>query len=76
MRRPAMLALMKHMTQPEIHARIDALVMTVFFSGHIVLKLPIIMPSELGLAKPQTANVAMAELRNEISLSFFISPSR
>lgn len=49
---------------PEMNALIATDVISGRFSGHIALNEPIIMPSELGLAKPQMANVAIAELRN------------
>lgn len=52
------------MIEPETKARIDIEVMTLFFSGHMVPRLPIIMPSELKLAKPQMANVVIAALRS------------
>lgn len=60
---PAILALMKQIMDPDIRARIDTDVMTLRFSGHIVPRLPIIMPNELKLANPQMANVVIATLR-------------
>lgn len=55
---------MKQIMLPEMNALIATEVISGRFSGHIALNEPIIMPSELGLAKPQMANVAIAELRN------------
>lgn len=59
-----MLALIKQMIEPEISARTDIDVIILFFSGHMVPRLPIIMPNELKLANPQMANVVIAELRS------------
>lgn len=73
---PAMLALMKHVTLPEINARIDTFKISLLRSGQMELKPPIIIPSDPGLANPHTANVAIAELRNEINFASFISPRR
>lgn len=58
-----MLAFKKQIIEPDIKARTDTEVMILLFSGHIVPKLPIIIPNELKLANPQMANVAIAELR-------------
>lgn len=55
---------MKQIMEPEINARIATAVITVRFSGAIAESDAIIMPKELGLANPHTANVAIAELRN------------
>lgn len=63
-RRPAILAFKKQMIDPDIKARTATEVITLRFSGHMVPKLPIIIPNELKLANPQIANVAIAELRN------------
>lgn len=54
---------MKQIMEPDIRARTATAVMTVRFSGHIVPRLPIIMPNELKLANPQMANVVIAALR-------------
>lgn len=59
-----MLAEMKQITLPEMNALTATDVMSGRFSGHIALNEPIIIPNELGLAKPQMANVAMAALRS------------
>lgn len=59
-----MLALMKHTKLPEMNALRATAAITLRFSGAIELRPPIIIPSELGLAKPHTANVAIAELLN------------
>lgn len=61
---PAMLAVMKQIMLPEMNALTATDVISGRFSGHIALSEPIIMPSELGLANPQMANVAIAELRS------------
>lgn len=61
---PAMLAFKKQIIDPAIRARTATEVMTVLFSGDNVPKLPIIIPNELKLAKPQMAYVVIAELRN------------
>lgn len=55
---------MKQTKAPVINARNATDVTRPFFSGHSELKLPIIIPSDDGLAKPHTANVAILELRN------------
>lgn len=47
-----------------IKARNATDVITGLFSGDITLRPPIIIPKELGLAKPHTAYVAIAELRS------------
>lgn len=60
---PAILALMKQIMDPDIRARTDTEVMIFRFSGHIVPRLPIIMPNELKFANPQMANVVIATLR-------------
>lgn len=60
---PAMLALIKQIIDPEIRARTDISTITLRFSVHNAPKLPIIMPSAPKLAKPQIANVQIAELR-------------
>lgn len=60
---PAILALMKQIIEPETKARIDTDVIILRFSGHIVPRFPIIIPSELKLANPQIANVVIATLR-------------
>lgn len=54
---------MKQMIEPETKARIDTDVIILRFSGHIVPRFPIIIPSELKLANPQIANVVIATLR-------------
>lgn len=59
---PAMLALIKHTKLPVINALIAADAITLRLSGDIELSPPIIIPNELGLAKPHTANVVMAAL--------------
>lgn len=59
-----MLAVMKQIVLPEMNALTATDVISGLFSGHIALNEPIIMPSELGLAKPQMAYVAMAALRS------------
>lgn len=59
-----MLALIKQMIEPAIKARTATDVIIGFFSGLIVPKLPIIIPNELKLAKPQIAKVPTAELRS------------
>lgn len=59
-----MLAVMKQIMEPAMNPRNATCVITRRFSGAIVLMVAIIMPSELGLANPQIAYVAMAELRN------------
>lgn len=61
---PAMLAVMKQMIDPATNPRNATSTMTDFFSGHIALSAPIITPTELGLANPQIAYVAIAELRS------------
>lgn len=55
---------MKQTNEPVTNARNDNEAIILRFSGASALKLPIITPNELGFAKPQTANVAMAELRS------------
>lgn len=55
---------MKHTTEPEINARNDTDAIILRLSGLRALKFPIMTPNELGFAKPQIANVAMAELRS------------
>lgn len=52
------------MIDPEIRARTAIEVITPRFSGHMVPRFPIINPRELKLAKPQIANVQIAELLN------------
>lgn len=48
--------------EPEINARIATAVITDRLSGAIAESEAIIIPKELGLANPHTANVAIAEL--------------
>lgn len=59
-----MLAVIKQIMLPEMNALTATDVISGLFSGHIALNEPIIMPNELGLANPQMAYVAMAELRS------------
>lgn len=55
---------MKQIMEPEINARIATAVIVDRFSGAIAESDAIIIPNELGLANPHTANVAIAELLN------------
>jgi hypothetical protein len=54
-RRPAMLAVINDTKQPETKARKATAVMDGLRSGASALKAPIMMPMELGFAKPQMA---------------------
>lgn len=53
---------MKQTKLPVMNARMEADAITLRLSGDIELRPPIMIPNELGFAKPQTANVAMAAL--------------
>lgn len=57
-------AFIKQIMLPEMNALNATDVMSGRFSGHIALNEPIIIPSELGLANPQMAYVAIAALRS------------
>lgn len=57
-----MLALMKQTKLPVINALNATDAITLRLSGDIELSPPIIIPKELGFAKPHTANVEMAAL--------------
>lgn len=57
-------AFIKQIMLPEINALNATDVISGRFSGHIALNEPIIIPSELGLANPQMAYVAIAALRS------------
>jgi hypothetical protein len=52
---PAILAVMKHTRLPQINPLTATCVITDLFSGHMAPKAAIIMPNELGFAKPQIA---------------------
>lgn len=60
---PAILAVMKHIMQPETKALPTTVVMESFLFGAIVQSIATIIPTEQGFAKPHIANVVMAELR-------------
>lgn len=76
-----MLAVRKQIIEPATNPRIATAVITCRRSGAIELSDAIIMPNELGLANPQIAYVAIAELRSckkktiYISVTSLISPS-
>lgn len=55
---------MKQIMEPERNARNATAVIAGRLSGAIAESDAIIMPKELGLANPHTANVAIAELLN------------
>lgn len=59
-----MLAFIKFTKLPAINARNPTDATTFCFSGQITVIMPIIIPSDPGLANPQAAYVAIAELRN------------
>lgn len=61
---PAMLAVINDTKQPETNARKATLVIEGLRSGASALKAPIIIPIELGLAKPHIAYVAIADERS------------
>lgn len=59
-----MLAVIKHIMDPETKALKATFVTTDRFPGAIALSDAIIMPNELGLPNPHTAYVAIAALRS------------
>lgn len=59
-----MLAFIKFTKLPAINARKPTDAATFCLSGQIAVIIPIIIPKDPGLAKPHTAYVAIAELRN------------
>lgn len=61
---PAIQALIKHTIDPARNALKATLVMDFLRSGANALKAPIMIPRELGFAKPQMAYVAIADERS------------
>lgn len=61
---PAMLALIKQTNEPVTNARNESEATSPRFSGTSAPKPPIKIPNEHGFAKPQIANVVIAELRS------------
>lgn len=61
---PAILAVIKDTQQPDTKALNATLVIEGRFSGASALRAPIIIPIELGFAKPQIAKVAIAADRS------------
>lgn len=61
---PAILAVIRDTKQPEMKARNATFVIEGRFSGARALKAPIMIPIELGFAKPQIAYVAIAADRS------------
>lgn len=62
--KPAMLAVMRETKLPETKARNATFAIDGLRSGASALSDPIMIPMELGLAKPQTAKVAIAADRS------------
>lgn len=59
-----MLAVKKHIIDPEKYPRTATRIISDLLLGANVPRVAIIIPTELGFAKPQIANVVIAELRS------------
>lgn len=69
---PAMLAVIKHIIEPDTKALPTTDVTDDLLFGAIVQSIAIIIPTEQGFAKPHIAKVVMAELR-AFKIKFFFS---
>lgn len=65
---PAIEAVKKQTMLPEMKALIAALVISLVFSGAMLVKLPIKIPTDAGLENPQRAYVAIAWDRSDNNL--------